>query len=243
MDFKWKFKTGIKRQQGELYDGYFSEDGNYAITVGRQDMNTGINSDTCTIKTCYATGNVSEIPMNTTQSLVAPNLLGGLIGSVSSAAPATSVIQNCYALGSVTGANGTNNDFHKNSRIGGLIGQIANASGPVSVINCYAAGGVSRVWTSATAPFLIGGLVGTTPNGVFITSAVCTNYWDKTSTGQNNLGGGDGMFAQDNGFTANGKTTAEMKTTITYSNWDFSGVWNVTSGTNNGYPFLRTVIK
>jgi len=200
-------------------------------------------SNTCTIKTCYATGNVAEFPMNTTQSLTASNNLGGLIGTLSSAAPATSTVQNCYALGAVTGANGTNSDFHKSSRIGGLVGQISSVSGPITVTNSYAAGAVSRAWTSATAPFLIGGLVGTTPNGVFITSAVCTNYWDKTATGQANLGGGNATFAQDNGFTANGKTAAEMKTTATYSNWDFSAVWNATSGTNNGYPFLRTVIK
>jgi hypothetical protein len=34
-----------------------------------------------------------------------------------------------------------------------------------------------------------------------------------------------------------------MKTTATFTNWDFSSVWNVTAGTNNGYPNLRTVIK
>jgi len=200
-------------------------------------------ANTCTIKTCYASGNVMETPYNAFGSLIAPNILGGLIGMVSSVPPTTCIIQNCYALGSVTGANGSNTDFHKATRIGGLIGQIANSSGPVSVTNCYAAGAVSRVWTAASAPFLIGGLVGNTQNGVFITNAVCTNYWDKTITGQINLGGGDGMFAQDNGFTTNGKTTAEMKTTTTYSSWDFSAVWSATSGTNNGYPFLRTVIK
>jgi hypothetical protein len=199
--------------------------------------------NTCTVKTCYATGNVTETPMNSSQSLIASNNLGGLIGTLSSAPPATSTVQNCYALGAVTGANGTNTDFHKSTRIGGLIGSLANTSGPVSVSNCYAAGAVSRVWTNATAPFLIGALVGNTPNGVFITSGTCTNYWDKTTTGQTNLGGGNATFAQDNGFTANGKTTAEMKTSGTYANWDFSSIWNVSSGTSNGYPSLRTVIK
>jgi hypothetical protein len=111
------------------------------------------------------------------------------------------------------------------------------------VTNCYAAGAVSRVWTNGTAPFLIGALVGNTPNGVFITSGVGTNYWDKTTTGQTNLGGGNATFAQDNGFTANGKTTAEMKTQATYTNWDFASIWNIAAGTNNSYPYLRTVIK
>ena len=145
-------------------------------------------ANTCTIKTCYASGNVTETPYNAFGSLIAPNILGGLIGTVSSVPPATCSHSKLLCFGSVTGANGSNTDFHKATRIGGLIGQIANSSGPVSVTNCYAAGAVSRVWTAASAPFLIGGLVGNTPNGVFITSAVCTNYWDKTTTGQINLG-------------------------------------------------------
>jgi hypothetical protein len=201
------------------------------------------NVNTCTIKTCYASGNVVETPYNAFGSLIATNTLGGLIGAVSSISPATTIIENCYALGAVTGANGANTDFHKATRMGGLIGQIGVVSGPVSVTNCYAVGPVTRVWTNASIPYLTGALTGNTPNGVFITSAVCTNYWDKTTTGQTNLGGGNATLAQDNGFTANGKTTAEMKTTATYANWDFSSVWNIGSGTNNGYPYLRTVIK
>ena len=229
---------------GTAYNNTISDCYASASVISSVDIGGLIGfANTCTVKTCYSTGNVAEFPMNTTQSLIASNNLGGLIGTLSSAAPATSLVQNCYGLGSVTGANGTNSSFHTGSRIGGLVGQISVVSGPVTVTNCYAAGAVSRVWTSATAPFLIGGLVGTTPNGVFITSAVCTNYWDKTTTGQANLGGGNATFAQDNGFTANGKTAAEMKTTSTYSNWDFSAVWNAASGTNNGYPWLRTVIK
>ena len=63
-------------------------------------------ANTCTIKTCYASGNVGELPYNAFGSLIAPNILGGFIGTVSSAAPSTTVIENCYALGAVTGANG-----------------------------------------------------------------------------------------------------------------------------------------
>lgn len=200
-------------------------------------------ANTCTIKTSYASGNVSEIPYNETGGLVAPNSLGGLIGAVNTITPATSIIQNCYATGAVAGANGSNTGFHQGTRVGGLIGQVTSNSGPVSVMYCYASGPVSRVWTSATAPYLIGALVGTTPNNVFITSSVCTNYWDKTTTGQANLGGGNGAFAQDNAFTANGKTTAEMKTQGTFLNWDFSTVWTLAAGTNSGYPYLRSINK
>jgi len=200
-------------------------------------MNTG------TLKTSYATGSVTEVPFNTSGSLIASNSLGGLVGMVTSASPLTSAIQNCYATGAVTGANGSNSDFHKGTRIGGLVGLIAPNSGPVSVTFCYASGQVSRAWTSASAPFLTGALAGNTPNGVFITGGTCTNYWDRTTTGQTVLGGANGILAQDNAFTTNGKTTAEMKTPATYTSWDFSAVWNVAASTNNGYPSLRSTIK
>lgn len=200
------------------------------------------NMNTSTVKACYASGNVAERPINTGSGMQATNNLGGLIGSVNSISPATSSIQNSYATGAVTGANGSNSEFHKGTRIGGLIGQITN-SGLVSVTYCYASGPVSRVWTSATVPYLTGGLVGTTPNNVFVSNTVCTNYWDKATTGQTNLGGGNGALAQDNANTANGKTSAEMKTAATFTYWDFSAVWNVAPGTNNGYPYLRSVNK
>lgn len=196
-----------------------------------------------TARSCYATGNVTEVPMNSSSSLIAPNNMGGLIGTLSSTPTISSKIQNCYAAGAVTGANGANTDFHKTTRIGGLVGQIASSASTVLVTNCYTTGVLSRVYTSATAPFLTGGLAGTTPNGVFIINATCTNYWDRATTGQANLGGGNGAFAQDNAFTTNGKTTAEMKVAATYANWDFSSIWNVGSGTNNGYPYLRSTNK
>ena len=201
------------------------------------------NINTTKVKSCFASGNVTETPNDVMGGLVASNSLGGLIGTVNSISPLKSEIQYSYATGNVTGANGANSDFHKSTRIGGLIGQIATSAGPVSVSFCYATGAVSRAWTSATAPYLTGGLIGTTTNGIFITNSVCTNYWDKTTTGQDNLGGGNATLAPDNGFTANGKTTAEMKTAGTFLNWDFSTVWIIAPGMNGGYPSLRAVAK
>ncbi len=199
--------------------------------------------NTCVLKTSYASGNVTEFAFNGSMSLIPFNSLGGLIGTVSSAAPASSIIQNCYATGAIAGGNGTTTDFHKGTRIGGLIGQIANSSGPVSVTNCYATSAITRVYKNSAVPFFTGGLAGNITNNVFTTGGTCSNYWDKTTTGQTVLGGADGTFAQDNGITANGKTTTEMKTQATFANWDFSSVWSLSAGTNNGYPSLRTVIK
>ena len=220
---------------GEVSDSYTN-----CSVIGITNVGGLIGSTNATnVKSCYAAGNVVETPMNTTGSLLAPNNLGGLIGTANSISPTVSSIQNCYATGAVTGANGSNSSFHMGTRIGGLIGQIG-IGGSVSVMFSYATGSVTRVWTSATTPYLIGGLVGSTPNNVFITSSQCTNYWDKATTGQNYLGGGNGALAQDNAYTTNGKSSAEMKSGNTYINWDFSTVWNVSASTNNGYPYLRS---
>jgi hypothetical protein len=199
--------------------------------------------NTSSVKSSYASGNVAEAPFNTVGSLIASNSIGGLIGTVSSVAPASSIIQNCYAMGTVSGANGSNSTFHQTTRIGGLIGQITSTSGPVSITFSYATGAVSRIHTSPTVPYLTGGLAGTTSNNAFITSSNCTNYWDKEKTGQSSLGGGNGALATDNAYTTNGKTTAEMKATSTFINWDFSSVWTVAAGINNGYPSLRSINK
>jgi len=220
---------------GEVQDSYAACSIMGSVNVGGLIGST----NTTSIKACHASGNVTEIPYNTIGSLVASNNVGGLIGTAASITPTT--IQNCYATGTVAGADGTNTSFHKSTRIGGLIGQVNGGS--VSVNFCYASGAVSRVWTNATAPFLIGGLAGITGNGNFIASSVCTNYWDKTTTGQNYLGGGNAALAQDNGFTANGKTSTEMKTAGTFMNWDFSALWNITAGKNNGYPYLRSTLN
>ena len=223
----------------DISDSYSSSSVQGSVSVG--GLIGMIN--TTSVKTSYASGKVTETPLNEVVSLTAPNSLGGLIGSVTSISPATSLIQNSYATGAVSGANGSNSSFHQTTRIGGLIGQINSASGPVAVTFSYASGTVSRVHTSSTIPYLIGGLVGTTNNNVFISSSNCTNYWDKEKTGQSVLGGGNGALSTDNAFAANGKTTAEMKAQPTFINWDFSSVWTVAAGTNNGYPSLRSVIK
>lgn len=228
----WTFKS-------EISDSYSSTSVLGSVSLG------GLIGmmNTTSVKTSYATGNVTEVPSNVVVGLTPPNSLGGLIGTVTSVSPASSIVQNSYATGAVSGANGSNISQHQSTRIGGLIGQINSTSGPVSVTFCYATGAVSRIHTSATLPNLTGGLVGTTPNNVFISSSNCTNYWDKEKTGQSVLGGGNGSLATDNAFTTNGKTTAQMKAAATYTNWDFSSAWNIASSTNNGYPYLRNVIK
>ena len=96
------------------------------------------------------------------------------------------------------------------SHAGGLIGYNYNRP----IINCYSKGAVSGNDN-------YGGLIG---GG---TVNVTSSFWDtETSTQSSSPGGGTG------------KTTAEMKTQSTYTNWDFSTpIWLIGS-LNEGYPTL-----
>jgi hypothetical protein len=195
---------------------------------------------TSTVQGCYASGKVVETPSNG-GALIPSDAMGGLIGAVSSISPSTSIINNCYATGSLTGASSGNASFLSSAYIGGLIGVIPSSSSKVTVTNCYASGAISRTFasTNPSTP-LTGGLVGNTFNGVFAAvGGSSSNYWDKQATNLINLGGGNANIAADNGITANGKTTTDMKTQATYSGWDFTTVWAIEQNKNNGYPYLR----
>lgn len=195
---------------------------------------------TCTIQNSYASGTVVEAASNG-GSLTPYNTLGGLIGSVTSVAPSSTLINNCYAVGSVTGASSGDATFLGSSSIGGLIGNILSTASKVTVSNCYAAGATTRTFTNANPSTpLMGGLTGNTFNGVFAAAGgTSSNYWDRQTTTLSILGGGSAVIAQDNGLTANGKTTTEMKTQATYTGWDFTSTWGIDQSKNNGYPYLR----
>jgi hypothetical protein len=120
-------------------------------------------------------------------------------------------LQNCYAQGSVSGTTG--------NCIGGLIGQ---SQYNVIVKKSYAKGAVTLVGTSSYA----GGFIG---NGIYwIESPYVFEdcYWDTQTSGQAASSGGIGVV---------GKTTAEMLTQSTYTNWNFSYPWNMSVG---DYPIL-----
>lgn len=195
---------------------------------------------TSTVQNSYASGLVVEMPSNG-GGQTPYDVLGGLIGSVTSATSSSSTITNCFATGNVSGATTGNASFLGSSYIGGLIGTIVTTASKVTVSNCYAAGAVTRTFNNASSSTpLTGALVGNTFNGVFATAGGnCSNYWDKQSTTQTILGGGNANIAADNGITANGKSTAEMKTQATYNGWDFTSTWGIDPAKNNGYPYLR----
>jgi len=177
----------------------------------------------------YALGNVNSIK----------GYIGGLIGNDSSAA-GNNTISFVYATGNVTSTEGDkvggligwnnssiNNVFASGSvsgvnTVGGLIG----GDGSLEIKNAYSSGSVS-------GSTLLGGLIG------FIgSSTVLDSFYDsETSLQSDNVGKGVP------------KTTAEMKTVSTFTNWNFgSGIhvdWKLDSfgNMNNGYPFLMLSIQ
>jgi len=161
-------------------------------------------------------------------------LLGSLIGY----AHIGSVINNCYATGSVTaGANviylggliGANNGHIDNcyamttvsggtncDYLGGLTGYNAPAA-PGHIDNCYSTGTV----TAAADSDYLGGLVGDNNAGT-----VTDSFWDTDTSG---------MTISDGGT---GKTTIQMQDINTFlaANWDFVNTWKMPD--MDGYPLL-----
>jgi hypothetical protein len=121
-------------------------------------------------------------------------------------------IKNSYSTGSVSGTN------QAGVETGGLVGLNDSTA---EIDNCYAVGHVS-------GGVEVGGLVGSN-------SGTCTaSYYDSQTTGQ----------SDDTGKGVP-RTTNQMKlidtSVTTYSGWDFTTVWGISSGINGGYPYLRAV--
>jgi len=150
--------------------------------------------------------------------------LGGLVG-----VNAEGTITNCWSSGSISGSQG----------IGGLAGASSSAG---IISNCYSTATVSgSVVVAGLVGFghsritkcyaagptygvsVVGGLV-----AIGATEQVVDSYWDVNTSGQTTSAGGVG------------KTTAEMKTSATFTDagWDFVEIWDI--GENQTYPFLRT---
>jgi len=197
------------------------------------------------IKDCYATGG----------TVTGDAATGGLVGANNSyqetpGGTDNPVIYKCYSTNSVVFSNsGTDNQ-----KIGGLVGcnQKGNsidsyARGSVTVnsaskavervggfagctdlrgniIRCYATGAV----TTSGSVTKVGGLVGnliTTGGGN--AGVVTDSYWDTQTSLQATSAGGSG------------RTTAQMITQANYTNWNFTDIWAIASGVNDGYPTLR----
>jgi hypothetical protein len=160
--------------------------------------------------------------------------LGGLIGYLVGVSGGP-VISQCFTTGTVIGTGGDSygvgglfgegytfnmTDCYSTASVtgpdyvGGLVGNIGGAS----ITNCYSTGLVTCDGS------FVGGFVGNDDSN----DGIITNcFWDTETSGQLTSAGAEV-----------GKTTAEMKTLGTFTDWDFTTVWHISVVDNNGYPHL-----
>ena len=165
--------------------------------------------------------------------------VGGLIGHIDAyidAMDGSYAVTNCFSTGSVYGNNksvGGLIGYSKiivrysysratvvgtNYNVGGLIGEKNS-----SVWQCYSTGHVS----GSAYPSTMGGLVGSSYKS---SRAFDDCYWDTQTSGQSSS-----VFGI-------GKTTSQMKTESTYTQWRLNNPngWKpLSSSINNGYPELN----
>ena len=194
-----------------------SVSGSYSVggLIGQTESNV-------TVTGCYSTVNITGTYN-----------LGGFVGNCF-----ISTINICYSTGDVTG----------NSNTGGFVGNNGEGS---TVENCYSLGNITR--KSGSTETTLGGFcgynnpaVGTIEKCYSIGSVTYTNATDPTDKGF--CGDSDGTFTdnfwdsdasnQTSGTGATAKTTVQMKTQSTFTNWNFTTVWEIVGGDGANYPRL-----
>ncbi len=79
-----------------------------------------------------------------------------------------------------------------------------------------------------------GGLVGLNNDGT-----INNSFWNTETSSLLDMCGYQHPDASGSGCNDSyGKTTSEMKSQSTFTNWDFTNTWNI--GENQTYPYLRT---
>ncbi len=139
---------------------------------------------------------------------------GGFVGDLGSYVS----IQNCYSTGSVMAPVGFE-AYDRYNDCGGFSGSYSDSRR--LFINCYTVGNVSGIsWDSdsgstfgAFAPFndYVGG---------------CINCYYNSDT------------SERTDDTVPPKTTTEMKTQATFTDWDFETIWTLNDNQNEGYPIF-----
>jgi hypothetical protein len=101
--------------------------------------------------------------------------------------------------------------------IGGFIGENRGI-----IKNCYSTGWIRDIFSYGNIVTNHGFCALQSSN-----SQMEDNYWDVNSSYATSTVGG-----------AIGKTTDQMKSQITFTNWNFYSIWSLNSSINQGYPYL-----
>lgn len=129
------------------------------------------------------------------------------------------------------------------AEISGFLGMTDGTD--ISMKNCYAKGTVSSGDGSTTAGFIVMNTIGEHPSVENCYSAVedidygfVRNFSD-TVVDTTNCFFDSSISGHTDDSNALRKTTTEMKSQNTYTNWDFDNVWTINSAINDGYPHLQ----
>ncbi len=205
---------------GTNYNGTITECYSTGAVSGSENSGGLVGYNYGTISKSYSRVNVTS----------ASNNIGGLVGYSYGG-----TISKCYATGNISGGDNISSFVGLNSSsisecfasgsatssgtdVGGFVGENTTNG---AIDHCYAVG----VPTGTNN----GGFAGN--NG----STITDSFWD-TETSGTNTGVGTGTSTG-----ANGKTTANMKTSSTFTDagWDFTNIWNLDPAKNEGYPNLE----
>jgi hypothetical protein len=137
---------------------------------------------------------------------------GGLVGN-----SRKTLIENSYSRSSVTVDN-TTASLGSIGNVGGLVGLISNRT---NISKSYSTGAIIAIGSPTITN--VGGLVGFSEGN----SEATDSYWDVETSGLSESDGGTG------------KTTSELTTESTFSDYDFTNLWGIDPNINDGYPYLR----
>lgn len=195
---------------GSAWDGLIQNCSSSADVHGEQSVGGLVGESSGQIIACFATGAVDG-----------DDYIGGLIGenngSISQSYATGEVVASRYTAGGFAGRNirGTIRDCYANGKVyaDDDAGGFASLNWDGAIYNCYSMGYVD-------ATYFVGGFLQHDINGL---TSDC--FWDTMTSGTAISVGGTGM------------TTAEMKTTSTFTSagWDFTTpVWSIEEGKD--YP-------
>jgi hypothetical protein len=240
--------SGLYLNRATSYNGLFGfTQGSAAYYVQLRNVNItgagytggivgyGINSSI--FNGCSVTGNVTgtsyvggfagwiTTSVNISESYSAGNVTGtSYVGGFVGVMQASSELKNCYSLANVTRSSGTNAN----------VSAFSPYADNCKLINNYSTGSVT--FTGYTAP-TNRGFGYTVISGAY--SEATGNFWNKDTS----------LQSTNSGVSATGLTSAQMRTssTFTIAGWDYYGesvngtndYWNMHASLNSGYPYLN----
>ena len=211
-------------------------------------INRASESDTGLFK--YLGGQIKSLGMEDGQ-IIGDKRVGAIVGMVDTYAPNYErLIQNCYNTCTVTAQNGYAGGIAGEGR--GTIDSCYNA-GKITSVDYGCAGGIVPIMQSGTLSncYDCGDIIGT--NGSYMAGGVFGQSYSSAtvsccySVGSQYYSTYKYGHVAGKGYVTNGSTTEtsktidEMKQSDTYSSFDFSAVWSLSSSSSYPYPTLQSV--